>query len=79
MPSAEEKQFVFYLLDLLLKPELQRLQKHTRGEQEISRLDIRFTLFFSIKEMHLYNQGCQDCVFSAEKKEDFKTVFILGL
>lgn len=37
VPSAEEKQFVFYLLDLLLKPELQRLQKHMQGEQEISR------------------------------------------
>uniref|UniRef100_A0A671QLX7 Proteasome activator complex subunit 4A n=1 Tax=Sinocyclocheilus anshuiensis TaxID=1608454 RepID=A0A671QLX7_9TELE len=37
MPSTEEKEFVFYLLDLLLKPELQHLQKHTQGEQDISR------------------------------------------
>lgn len=40
VPSAEEKQFVFYLLDLLLKPELQRLQKHMQGEPEISRDDV---------------------------------------
>uniref|UniRef100_A0A673LWV1 Proteasome activator complex subunit 4A-like n=1 Tax=Sinocyclocheilus rhinocerous TaxID=307959 RepID=A0A673LWV1_9TELE len=37
VPSTEEKEFVFYLLDLLLKPELQHLQKHTQGEQDISR------------------------------------------
>lgn len=37
MPSTEEREFVFYLLDLLLKPELQRLQKHTQGEQDMSR------------------------------------------
>uniref|UniRef100_A0A8C1DL05 Proteasome activator subunit 4 n=1 Tax=Cyprinus carpio carpio TaxID=630221 RepID=A0A8C1DL05_CYPCA len=40
VPSTEEREFVFYLLDLLLKPELQRLQKHTRGEQDISRDDV---------------------------------------
>uniref|UniRef100_A0A8C2Q7X1 Proteasome activator subunit 4a n=1 Tax=Cyprinus carpio TaxID=7962 RepID=A0A8C2Q7X1_CYPCA len=40
VPSTEETEFVFYLLDLLLKPELQRLQKHTRGEQDISRDDV---------------------------------------
>lgn len=37
VPSTEEKEFVFYLLDLLLKPELERLQKHAQGEQDISR------------------------------------------
>uniref|UniRef100_A0A672KRB5 Proteasome activator subunit 4 n=1 Tax=Sinocyclocheilus grahami TaxID=75366 RepID=A0A672KRB5_SINGR len=37
VPSTEEKEFVFYLLDLLLKPELRHLQKHTQGEQDISR------------------------------------------
>jgi len=37
VPSTEEKEFVFYLLDLLLKPELHRLQKHTQGEQDMSR------------------------------------------
>ncbi|XP_051507905.1 proteasome activator complex subunit 4A isoform X2 [Myxocyprinus asiaticus] len=40
MPNAEEKEFVFCLLDLLLKPELQRLQRHTQGEQDISRDDV---------------------------------------
>uniref|UniRef100_A0A671S8A7 Proteasome activator complex subunit 4A-like n=1 Tax=Sinocyclocheilus anshuiensis TaxID=1608454 RepID=A0A671S8A7_9TELE len=40
VPSTEEKEFVFYLLDLLLKPELQRLQKHAQGEQDISRDDV---------------------------------------
>ncbi|KAK7140459.1 hypothetical protein R3I94_012924 [Phoxinus phoxinus] len=40
VPSTEEKEFVFYLLDLLLKPELQRLQKHTQGKQDMSRDDV---------------------------------------
>ncbi|XP_056326451.1 proteasome activator complex subunit 4A isoform X1 [Danio aesculapii] len=40
VPSTEETEFVFYLLNLLLKPELQRLQKHTEGQQDISRDDI---------------------------------------
>ncbi|KAG9329545.1 hypothetical protein JZ751_004278 [Albula glossodonta] len=39
VPSAEEMEFVFYLLDLLLKPELLRLQRHARGEEDMSRLD----------------------------------------
>nr|XP_055026346.1 proteasome activator complex subunit 4A [Misgurnus anguillicaudatus] len=40
VPTAEEKEFAFYLLDLLLKPELQRLQRCTKGEQEMSRDDV---------------------------------------
>uniref|UniRef100_A0A8C1B7R2 Proteasome activator subunit 4 n=1 Tax=Cyprinus carpio carpio TaxID=630221 RepID=A0A8C1B7R2_CYPCA len=40
VPSTEEKEFVFYLLDLLLKPELQRLQEYTQGEQDISRDEV---------------------------------------
>uniref|UniRef100_A0A673KRM3 Proteasome activator complex subunit 4A n=1 Tax=Sinocyclocheilus rhinocerous TaxID=307959 RepID=A0A673KRM3_9TELE len=40
VPSTEEKEFVFYLLDLLLKPVLQCLQKHAQGEQDISRDDV---------------------------------------
>ncbi|KAI1887190.1 hypothetical protein AGOR_G00203600 [Albula goreensis] len=40
VPSAEEMEFVFYLLDLLLKPELLRLQRHARGEEDMSRDDV---------------------------------------
>uniref|UniRef100_A0A672NHH0 Proteasome activator complex subunit 4B n=1 Tax=Sinocyclocheilus grahami TaxID=75366 RepID=A0A672NHH0_SINGR len=40
VPSAEETAFVFYVLDLLLQPELQRLQKYAQGEQEMSRDDV---------------------------------------
>ncbi|XP_036438981.1 proteasome activator complex subunit 4A isoform X1 [Colossoma macropomum] len=40
VPSEEEKTFVFNTLDLLLQPELKRLQRHAQGEQEMSRDDI---------------------------------------
>ncbi|KAL4641227.1 proteasome activator complex subunit 4 [Arapaima gigas] len=40
VPSAEEVAFVFYVLDVLLQPELQRLQSHAQGEQSMSRDDI---------------------------------------
>uniref|UniRef100_A0A8C9TIB6 Proteasome activator subunit 4 n=1 Tax=Scleropages formosus TaxID=113540 RepID=A0A8C9TIB6_SCLFO len=40
VPSAEEVTFVFYVLDLLLQPELQRLQSHAQGEQNMSRDDV---------------------------------------
>ncbi|KAG7492479.1 hypothetical protein MATL_G00015050 [Megalops atlanticus] len=40
VPNAEEKDFVFYLLDLLLQPELQRLQRYAQGEQDMSRDDV---------------------------------------
>ncbi|XP_053094465.1 proteasome activator complex subunit 4B isoform X1 [Pangasianodon hypophthalmus] len=38
--SAEEKAFIFYILDLLLQPELQRLQRYAQGEQNMSRDDV---------------------------------------
>ena len=37
VPSAEETAFVFYVLDLFLQPELQRLQKCAQGELDMSR------------------------------------------
>lgn len=40
VPSAEEKASIFYLLDLLLQPELNRLQRYAQGEQEMSRDDV---------------------------------------
>uniref|UniRef100_A0A671S4I9 Proteasome activator complex subunit 4B-like n=1 Tax=Sinocyclocheilus anshuiensis TaxID=1608454 RepID=A0A671S4I9_9TELE len=45
VPSAEETAFVFYVLDLLLQPELQRLQKYAQGEQDMSRDDVLQSLF----------------------------------
>ncbi|KAE8280512.1 Proteasome activator complex subunit 4B [Larimichthys crocea] len=40
VPSVEETSFVFYLLDLILQPELQRLQRFAQGEQDMSRDDV---------------------------------------
>uniref|UniRef100_A0A8C1ZLZ1 Proteasome activator subunit 4b n=1 Tax=Cyprinus carpio TaxID=7962 RepID=A0A8C1ZLZ1_CYPCA len=40
VPSSEETAFVFYVLDLLLQPELQRLQRYAQGEQDMSRDDV---------------------------------------
>ncbi|KAM9803831.1 proteasome activator complex subunit 4A [Neosynchiropus ocellatus] len=40
VPSKEETSFAFYLLDLILQPELQRLQRFAQGEQEMSRDDV---------------------------------------
>ncbi|KAG7462683.1 hypothetical protein MATL_G00187310 [Megalops atlanticus] len=40
VPSAEEVAFVFYVLDLLLQPELVRLQRYAQGEQGMSRDDV---------------------------------------
>ncbi|XP_035261773.1 proteasome activator complex subunit 4B isoform X1 [Anguilla anguilla] len=40
VPSAEEKDVVFELLDLLLQPELLRLQRHAQGEEDMSRDDV---------------------------------------
>ncbi|KAM6956793.1 proteasome activator complex subunit 4A [Aplochiton taeniatus] len=40
VPCVEETAFVFYVLDLILQPELLRLQKHAQGEQDMSRDDV---------------------------------------
>ncbi|XP_035255301.1 proteasome activator complex subunit 4A isoform X2 [Anguilla anguilla] len=40
VPSADESAFVFYVLDLLLQPELLRLQRYAQGEQGMSRDDV---------------------------------------
>ncbi|XP_031439180.1 proteasome activator complex subunit 4B isoform X1 [Clupea harengus] len=40
VPSAEETAFVFYVLDLFLQPELQRLQKCAQGELDMSRDEV---------------------------------------
>uniref|UniRef100_A0A8C2WJH7 Proteasome activator subunit 4 n=1 Tax=Cyclopterus lumpus TaxID=8103 RepID=A0A8C2WJH7_CYCLU len=40
VPSVEETSFVFYLLDLILQPELQRLQRFAQGEQDMGRDDV---------------------------------------
>lgn len=37
VPSVEEISFAFYLLDLILQPELQRLKRFAEGEQDMSR------------------------------------------
>lgn len=41
VPSAEESSFVYYVLDLLLQPELLRLQRYAQGEQGMSRSEDR--------------------------------------
>ncbi|XP_011482882.1 proteasome activator complex subunit 4 isoform X2 [Oryzias latipes] len=40
VPSVEETSLAFYLLDLILQPELQRLQRFATGEQDMSRDDV---------------------------------------
>uniref|UniRef100_A0A8C9XF59 Proteasome activator subunit 4 n=1 Tax=Sander lucioperca TaxID=283035 RepID=A0A8C9XF59_SANLU len=39
VPSVVETSFAFYLLDLILQPELQRLQRFAQGEQDMSRYE----------------------------------------
>uniref|UniRef100_A0A8C4GY46 Proteasome activator complex subunit 4 n=1 Tax=Dicentrarchus labrax TaxID=13489 RepID=A0A8C4GY46_DICLA len=40
VPSVEETSFAFYLLDLILQPELKRLQRFAQGEEDMSRDDV---------------------------------------
>jgi len=40
VPSVEENSFVFYILDLILQPELQRLQRFAQGEQDMGRYGV---------------------------------------
>uniref|UniRef100_A0A667ZGH3 Proteasome activator subunit 4 n=1 Tax=Myripristis murdjan TaxID=586833 RepID=A0A667ZGH3_9TELE len=40
VPCVEEISFAFYVLDLILQPELQRLQRYAQGEQDMSRDDV---------------------------------------
>uniref|UniRef100_A0AAQ5XCN0 Proteasome activator Blm10 mid region domain-containing protein n=1 Tax=Amphiprion ocellaris TaxID=80972 RepID=A0AAQ5XCN0_AMPOC len=40
VPSVEETSLAFYLLDLILQPELQRLQRFAQGDQDMSRDDV---------------------------------------
>ncbi|XP_076141905.1 proteasome activator complex subunit 4A [Alosa pseudoharengus] len=40
VPNAKETAFVFEVLDLLLKPELQRLESYAQGEQDMNRDDV---------------------------------------
>lgn len=54
--SAEEKAFIFYILDLLLQPELQRLQRYAQGEQNMSRDDVLQSL--SVVQHCLLGAGC---------------------
>ncbi|XP_061602006.1 proteasome activator complex subunit 4A isoform X1 [Cololabis saira] len=44
VPSTEEMSLAFYLLDLFLQPELQRLQRFAKGEQDMSRDDVLLSL-----------------------------------
>uniref|UniRef100_A0A673KK60 Proteasome activator complex subunit 4A n=1 Tax=Sinocyclocheilus rhinocerous TaxID=307959 RepID=A0A673KK60_9TELE len=73
VPSTEEKEFVFYLLDLLLKPVLQCLQKHAQGEQDISRDDVLQSL--SIVHNCLLGAGSLLPPLYGEPVEHFLLVF----
>jgi hypothetical protein len=37
VPRVEETSFVFYVLDLILQPELLRLQRYAQGERDMTR------------------------------------------
>lgn len=61
VPSVEELSLAFYLLDLFLQPELQRLQRFAKGEQDMIRSGSRspaldFTYYRNIffQELWLY-------------------------
>lgn len=41
---------MFYVLDLLLQPELQRLQRYAQGEQDMSRSEVKSALCNNGKE-----------------------------
>uniref|UniRef100_A0A8C8I491 Uncharacterized protein n=1 Tax=Oncorhynchus tshawytscha TaxID=74940 RepID=A0A8C8I491_ONCTS len=40
VPRMEETSFVFYVLDLILQPELLRLQRYAQGERDMTRDDV---------------------------------------
>ncbi|XP_046884684.1 proteasome activator complex subunit 4A isoform X1 [Hypomesus transpacificus] len=40
VPCVEETAFVFYILDLILQPELLRLQRHAQGDLDMTRDDV---------------------------------------
>uniref|UniRef100_A0A4W5P0V8 Proteasome activator subunit 4 n=1 Tax=Hucho hucho TaxID=62062 RepID=A0A4W5P0V8_9TELE len=40
VPRVEETSFVFYVLDLILQPELLRLQRYAQGERDMTRDDV---------------------------------------
>ncbi|CAG09459.1 unnamed protein product, partial [Tetraodon nigroviridis] len=40
VPSVEETSFAYYLLDIILQPELQHLKRFAQGEQDMSRDDV---------------------------------------
>uniref|UniRef100_A0A674B5T3 Proteasome activator subunit 4 n=1 Tax=Salmo trutta TaxID=8032 RepID=A0A674B5T3_SALTR len=40
VPGVEETRFVFYVLDLILQPELLRLQRYAQGERDMTRDDV---------------------------------------
>ncbi|KAL4612987.1 proteasome activator complex subunit 4B-like [Arapaima gigas] len=44
VPSTDEIAFVFHLLDLLLQPEVLRLQRHAEGKETMSRDDVLHSL-----------------------------------
>uniref|UniRef100_A0AAQ6IA71 Proteasome activator subunit 4 n=1 Tax=Anabas testudineus TaxID=64144 RepID=A0AAQ6IA71_ANATE len=56
VPSVEETSFAFYLLDVILQPELQRLQRFAQGEQDMSRDDVLQSL--TIVQHCLLGAGC---------------------
>uniref|UniRef100_A0A673KII6 Proteasome activator complex subunit 4A n=1 Tax=Sinocyclocheilus rhinocerous TaxID=307959 RepID=A0A673KII6_9TELE len=74
VPSTEEKEFVFYLLDLLLKPVLQCLQKHAQGEQDISRDDVLQSL--SIVHNCLLGAGMTHTMYYSYKNNKNLLIYI---
>ncbi|KAJ7987499.1 hypothetical protein DPEC_G00327130 [Dallia pectoralis] len=57
VPSMEETRFVFYVLDLILQPELLRLQRYAQGSQDMTRDDVLQSL--SIVQHCLLGAGSQ--------------------
>uniref|UniRef100_A0A3B4TTH7 Proteasome activator subunit 4 n=1 Tax=Seriola dumerili TaxID=41447 RepID=A0A3B4TTH7_SERDU len=73
VPSVEETSFSFYLLDLILQPELQRLQRFAQGEQDMSRDDVLQSL--TIVQHCLLGAGTAAFTLLNHSEDDTKSLF----
>lgn len=64
VPNPEEVAFVFDVLDLLLRPELQRLQKYAQGEQGMNRCGPRGEAVGPVES----GQRWRECCFVMERE-----------
>uniref|UniRef100_A0A672JBT1 Proteasome activator subunit 4a n=1 Tax=Salarias fasciatus TaxID=181472 RepID=A0A672JBT1_SALFA len=68
VPSTEEISFAFYLLDLILQPELQRLQRFAQGDQDMSRDDVLQSLTI-----------IQHCLLGVDRTVKLSSIFLSAI